>query len=80
MMLTKPEVEIITNKLMNWPIEMKIPVIDLVRVFFLHFSSEDLFSGYDKGLAFLATIIKLLTVSDKEVLKTLTLKALTNLF
>jgi len=54
------EVEIITKYLINWPIEHKIPVVDLIRIFFLHFSSEDLFSGYDKGIAFLTSVITIL--------------------
>jgi len=78
--IDKVEAEIIKNYLLKWPTEMKIPVIDLVRIFFLHFSSEDIFSGYDQGLVFLSTVLTHLSSDTKEILKTVTMRALCNLF
>lgn len=37
------------KKLLKWPIEVKLPVLDLFRAFLKHYQSEALFSGLDLG-------------------------------
>ena len=42
----KPEFEQFDN-LLKWPVGFAIPVIDVFRIFLLHHSSSNLFTGYD---------------------------------
>lgn len=37
------------KRLLQWPIEFKLPVWDLLRAFLKHYQSEALFSGLDLG-------------------------------
>jgi hypothetical protein len=37
------------KKLLQWPVEYKLPVLDLLRAFLKHYQSEALFSGLDLG-------------------------------
>lgn len=37
------------KRLLQWPIEFKLPVYDLLRAFLKHYQSEALFSGLDLG-------------------------------
>lgn len=43
------QVLILQNKLLKWPPENLLPIYDLLRIFELHHSSEQLFSGLDSG-------------------------------
>ena len=67
--------------LLDWPLEMKIPVVDLNRIFLLHYRSEDLFTGQiDGGFGYTTKLLKLLTSDADEPLKMVTLRALCNFF
>lgn len=40
----------VVGKLLQWPREQCLPVLDLLRVFLTHHQSERLFSGVDSGM------------------------------
>lgn len=73
------EIDLI-QKLLKWPIDYMIPIYDLLRVFLLHSQSEVLFSGLGAGLPLLTDICQVLQGSSNEILITLCLKVLCNMF
>ena len=74
------EIEVITTKLLKWPIDKLLPVLDLFRLFLLHHKSEKLFSGLDSGLQYLTLICQVLRSTQNDILITLCLKVLANMF
>lgn len=80
--LTGFELDFLRNKLMNWPLEYKLPIYDLLRIYLLHCQSEVLFSGLNAGLDTLTDICGILQgkAGGNEPLIGLCLKLLTNMF
>jgi phospholipase A-2-activating protein len=76
---TELETEVITLKLLKWPSEYLVPVLDLFRLFLIHHNSEKLFSGLDCGLAYLSLICQVLRATTSDVVLVLCLKILCNL-
>jgi len=55
--------------------------LDLNRIFLLHYSSEKLFTGIGRNtVRYIPILIAILTHQENETLKSVTLKALCNLF
>lgn len=77
---TDIECDLFTKKFFLWPVDKLLPVLDLYRIFLIHFNSEKLFAGLDGGLSQLTFICQVLRSTDNEVALTLCLKVLTNLF
>ena len=59
---------------------MKIPVVDLNRIFLLHYRSEDFFTKIDKGYSYITKLLANLTLNCEQNLKMVTLRTLCNLF
>jgi len=78
--ITDLEIEVITTKLLKWPIDKLMPVLDLFRLFLLHHKSEKLFSGLDSGLQYLTLICQIVRSTQNDVMVTLCLKILANMF
>lgn len=78
--ITEYELEVISAKLIKWPLDKLLPVIDLFRVLVLHHSSEKLFSGLDSGLQYLTLICQVIRSTQSDVFITLCLKVLVNMF
>ena len=80
--LTGFELDFFRNKLLNWPLEYKISIFDLLRIYLLHSQSEVLFSGLNAGLDILTDISGVLQgkAGANEPLIALCLRALTNMF
>mgnify|MGYP002622575587 CR=1 FL=1 len=77
---TDLELELITLKLLKWPLDKMLPVLDLFRIFLVHHNSEKLFAGLDGGLHYLGFICQVLRSTDNDIIITLCLKILANLF
>ncbi|EGR28845.1 phospholipase a2 activating, putative [Ichthyophthirius multifiliis] len=77
--LSQPQLEVFTLKLLKWPQEHILPVLDLFRIFALHPQSDSLFTGVDSGLNYFTILIGGLG-SLNEIGKGLIMKTLCNLF
>jgi len=66
--------------LLEWPNEFLVPVIDLNRIFLLHYNSESIFTSGDKGFRYITRIASLLTTKGEKNLKIVALRAMCNLF
>ena len=77
--VTDQEIEVITTRLVRWPLDRLLPVLDLLRLFLLHHKSEKLFSGLDSGLQYLTLLCQVLRSTQSDVLITLVLKTLANM-
>jgi len=78
--ISELEIEVITTKLLKWPLDKLLPVLDLFRLFLLHPRSEKLFSGLDSGLGYLTLLCQVVRSTQSDVLITLVLKVLANMF
>lgn len=80
--LTDFELDFFRNKLLNWPLEYKLSIFDLLRVYMLHSQSEVLFSGLNAGLDILTDLCGALqgNAGGNESLIGLCLKVLSNMF
>ena len=69
------------RKLLQWPVEFKLPVWDMLRAFLKHYQSEALFSGLDLGGDTLGPIFKACAdPSTSEPVSGVLLKLLSNMF
>jgi len=72
--------ELLTNKLLKWPLEQIFPVIDVVRMILMHPSAQAYFGTYDKGAEFLTNVIRCLKPEASDPLLIVSLRALCNTF
>lgn len=72
--------ELLTNKLLKWPLEQIFPVIDVVRMLLMHPGAQAFFGTYDKGAEFLTNIIRCLKPEATDPLLILSLRTLCNMF
>ena len=72
------EIEI-SKKLIKWPAELAVPVMDLWRCIILHHASQVFFSGVDSGLPIIAGLVGKLK-SGPVVLWSIFFKFISNLF
>lgn len=76
---TDLEFELIQTRLIKWPADKLLPILDLLRIFLTHSNSEKLFSGLDMGLTYLGFTCQVIRSSQSEVVLGLALKILSNL-
>lgn len=74
------EVEVIHEKLIEWPAQFLFPVMDLWRLYALHPASSDMFKGSDRGAPILAKVCGFLTPDAPDPLKMCTVRYIANLF
>jgi phospholipase A-2-activating protein len=72
--------ELLSNKLLKWPMDQIFPVIDVVRMLLMHPSTQAFFGTYDKGAEFLTNVIRCLKPEASDSLLILSLRALCNTF
>ncbi len=70
----------IAKKLLKWPAENAVPILDLWRCIVLHHCSQVFFSGVDSGLPIIAALVGKLKGSGPNVLWSIFYKFLSNLF
>lgn len=71
----------VIDKLLQFPLDKAFPVADIYRVYLLHPSSYEAFSGSDAGIVYIQGLIRF--ISDTNYPKNLILcsiRALNNLF
>ncbi len=78
--ISELEIEVITTKLLKWPLDKLLPVLDLFRLFLLHPRSEKLYSGLDSGLGYLTLLCQVIRSTQSDVIITLVLKVFSNMF
>jgi len=74
------EVEVIHQKLIEWPPQYLFPVMDLWRLFAVHPCSSDFFKGSERGAPIFAKVTSLLTADAPDPLTLCTLRYICNLF
>lgn len=72
------EIEVV-KKLVRWPADLAVPVMDLWRCILLHHASQVFFSGVDSGLPIIAGLVGKLKTGP-NVLWTIFYKMLSNFF
>eukprot|EP00826_Nyctotherus_ovalis_P045440 TRINITY_DN5034_c0_g2_i2.p1 TRINITY_DN5034_c0_g2~~TRINITY_DN5034_c0_g2_i2.p1 ORF type:complete len:575 (+),score=171.27 TRINITY_DN5034_c0_g2_i2:380-2104(+) len=72
--------ELLSTKLLKWPLEQVFPVIDVVRMLLMHPGAQAFFGTYDKGAEFLTNIIRCLKPEASDPLLILSLRTLCNMF
>mmetsp|Transcript_4941 Transcript_4941/g.4131 ORF Transcript_4941/g.4131 Transcript_4941/m.4131 type:complete len:199 (-) Transcript_4941:349-945(-) len=77
---TDKECEIFAKRFFLWPVDKLMPVLDLYRMFLIHFNSEKLYAGLDGGLNQLSFICSVVRSTENEITISLCLKILANLF
>jgi len=70
----------VIEKLLNWPMKYLVPVLDLFRVLLTHHGAERIFAGLDSGVSYITFACQVLRSDANDVLTTMALKFLTNLF
>jgi hypothetical protein len=71
----------LTERLLKWPIEHRVPIYDLLRVFIMHPQGEKLFTGLDAGMDTLLDICTLIqSTNTADGIVSLLLKVLSNAF
>ena len=73
------EINVFTNKLLRWPNEVILPVVDLFRLLVLHPGSEKLFAGVDGGFGRVSYLCSIVSSGAGDVHKSLAVKVLCNL-
>lgn len=73
------ELAVFQNKLLKWPADLLLPVLDLFRLVVLHPASERLFAGADVGFNFLSKLCSIMTSHPNELTKSLAIKVMCNL-
>lgn len=76
----KVEIEVVHQKLIEWPQQFLFPVMDLWRLWTLHPTSSDFFKGSDRGAPMIAKVCRNLTPDAPDPLTMCTLRYIANLF
>lgn len=77
--LIETEQHLINAKLLTWMNFDAVPILDLLRVYLLHYKSEELFNSVDSGLKFLVYAISLAKYNDERYFS-LILRFFANIF
>ena len=71
--------DLMNNRLMKWPLEYMLPVIDVVRMILLHPTSQAIFGTFEKGSAFFTNVIRCLRPEASDPLLIVTLRCMCNM-
>lgn len=72
--------ELFHNKLMRWPLEYMLPIVDVVRMMLMHPSTHAYFGTFEKGSDFFTDVIRCLKPEASDPLLIITLRCMCNMY